>query len=98
MYMVLPMMRLKTLSWLSWLPSTPKTKNLIWLGDFNILRFFADKNINFHPNRFSDTFNALIQVNELRELYISRGVFTWSNNHVVSILEKLDRILLSAWL
>jgi hypothetical protein len=34
-------------------------------------------------------------VNELRELYISGGVFTWSNNHVVSILEKLDIILLS---
>jgi hypothetical protein len=44
--------------------------------DFNILRFFADKNKNFHPNRFSDTFNVVIQVNDLRELDISGGSFT----------------------
>jgi hypothetical protein len=31
----------------------------------------------------------------LRELHISGGLFTWSNNHDDPILEKLDRILLS---
>jgi hypothetical protein len=33
--------------------------------------------------------------NELRELNISRGLFTWSNNHANPILKKLDRILIS---
>jgi hypothetical protein len=64
-------------------------------SDFKILRFFAEKNQNFHPNRLSDTFNVVIHVNDLRELNISGGLFTWSNNHVDSILEKLDRILMS---
>jgi hypothetical protein len=44
-------------------------------GDFNIIRFFVAKNENFHPNRFSDTFNAIIQVNALREIPIA-GVCT----------------------
>jgi hypothetical protein len=64
-------------------------------GDFNILRFFADKNRNFHPNRYSNTFNAVIQVNDLRKLEFSGTPFTWSNNHDDPILEKLDKILMS---
>jgi hypothetical protein len=42
------------------------------VGDFNILRFFSDRNKNFHPNRFSDTFNAIIHVNELRDQNVWR--------------------------
>jgi hypothetical protein len=61
-------------------------------GDFNILRFSFEKNKNYHPNRFSDTFNVIIQVNELT---ISGGIYTWSNNHSDPTLEKLDRILMS---
>jgi exonuclease III len=64
-------------------------------GDFNILRFLANKNKNFHPNRFSGTFNVVIQVNDLRELDILGGYFTWSNNHSDSTLERLDKILMS---
>jgi hypothetical protein len=61
------------------------------------LRFFAEKNKNFHPNRFSFTFNAIIQVNELREINISSGLYLyiWSNNQANPTLEKLDRILMS---
>jgi exonuclease III len=64
-------------------------------GDFNILRFFANKNKFFHPNRYSDTFNVVIQVNDLRELEFSGTPFTWSNNHDDPILKKLDRIIMS---
>jgi hypothetical protein len=34
-------------------------------------------------------------VHELRELFISGGAFTWSNNQEVPTLEKLDRILVN---
>jgi hypothetical protein len=34
-------------------------------GDLNILRFSYEKNKKFHPNRFFDIFNTLIQVNDL---------------------------------
>jgi exonuclease III len=64
-------------------------------GDFNILRFSSEKNKNYHPSRFSDTFNVVIQVNELREVTISRRIYTWLNNHVNPTLEKLNRILMS---
>jgi hypothetical protein len=40
-------------------------------GDFNILWFFSDKNKKFHPNRSSDTFNAIIHLNELRDIKMS---------------------------
>jgi hypothetical protein len=45
-------------------------------GDFNILRFSSEKNKKFVPNRFSNTFNAIIHMNELRDLEFSRGKFT----------------------
>jgi endonuclease/exonuclease/phosphatase family metal-dependent hydrolase len=64
-------------------------------GDFNIVRFSFEKNQNFSQNRFSDVFNAIINACDLREIYISGGSYTWSNNHVSPTLEKLDRILMS---
>jgi hypothetical protein len=45
------------------------------------------KNKTFHPK----IFNTLIHINELREIYILGGQYTWSNNHESSTLEKLDR-------
>jgi hypothetical protein len=41
--------------------------------DFNIVRFSHEKNRNFTPNRFTDMFNVVISLNELREIYISGG-------------------------
>lgn len=46
-------------------------------------------------NRFSDMFNTLINVHELREIVMTGGLFTWSNNQENPILEKLDRVLAS---
>jgi hypothetical protein len=82
-------------SWLSWLPFVPKTRTIHCRGNFNVHRFSSEKNKNFHPNRFSDTFNAIIHVNELRELEVSGGTFTWSNNQADPTMEKLDRILMN---
>jgi hypothetical protein len=42
-------------------------------GDFNILRFSHEKNKVFVPNRFSDMFNSVINVYDLREIHISGG-------------------------
>jgi hypothetical protein len=64
-------------------------------GDFNILRFSSEKNKKFIPNRFSKTFNSLIHLYELREIDISGGQYTWSNNQSNPTLEKLDRALMS---
>jgi hypothetical protein len=50
----------------------------------------------FHPNRFSKLFNAVIQMYDLREVCISGGQFTWTNNQRDPTLEKLDRVLMSS--
>jgi hypothetical protein len=50
-----------------------------------ILRFAAEKN---KPNIFSDISNTILNLNELREIHIIGGCFTWSNNQVDPTLEK----------
>ena len=40
-------------------------------------------------------FNTLIDFHELRELVMTGGMFTWSNNQEDPLLEKLDRILVN---
>lgn len=66
-------------------------------GDFNILRFDSDKNRNRRRRcKKTDMLNAIINTHELREIVMSGGQFTWSNNHVIPTLEKLDRILVSS--
>jgi hypothetical protein len=50
------------------------------VGDFNILRFSSRKSKIFHPNRFSNLFNVVIQMFELKDIYISGVHFTWTNN------------------
>jgi len=64
-------------------------------GDFNILRFSADKNKKFTSNNFSFVFNLIINSYELRELPLAGGKFTWTNNRKDPTLEKLDRVLIS---
>jgi hypothetical protein len=68
-------------------------------GDFNIMRFANEKNKNGGVTRFSsDEFNSIICKFALRELPLSGGFFTWSNNQENPYLEKLDRILINcAW-
>jgi hypothetical protein len=42
-------------------------------GDFNVLRFSEDKNKNFTQNRYSDIFNRIINLYELRDLALQGG-------------------------
>lgn len=53
------------------------------------------KNKPFVGNKFSDLFNVIINANSLRELNISGGKFTWSNNQQNPTLELLDRVSMS---
>lgn len=57
-------------------------------GDFNIMRFCGDKNKKFKNNKWSDMFNHIINIHELRELHLNGGKYTWSNNQVNPTLEK----------
>jgi hypothetical protein len=64
-------------------------------GDFNILRFADEKNKGNGTCRFSDSFNGMIYLYNLREIPLSGGHFTWSNNQKNPTLEKLDRVLIN---
>jgi exonuclease III len=64
-------------------------------GDFNLLRSAADKNKAIRHNKWNDMFNSVINVCELREIEMSGGQYTWTNNQAVPTLEKLDRFLIS---
>lgn len=67
-------------------------------GDFNIMRFSSDKNKKFCNNKWSDMFNQIINTYELRDIHLSGGKYTWSNNQSIPTLEKLDRVLMNkAW-
>jgi hypothetical protein len=64
-------------------------------GDFNIIRYANERNKNMGVHRHSGLFNTLIHMYELRELIMTGGMFTWSNNQEFPVLEKLDRVLMS---
>jgi hypothetical protein len=53
------------------------------------------KDKTFVPNKFSNTFNAIINVNDLRDLEFSGGKYTWSNNQCNPTLKNLDRVSIS---
>lgn len=53
------------------------------------------KETNLVGYRDSLTFNTFINFHELREIIMSGGSFTWSNNQEDPLLEKLDRILVT---
>jgi exonuclease III len=65
-------------------------------GDFNIIRFSSEKNKFMRANRWTDMFNNIINTYALREIHLSGGQYTWSNNQADPTLEKLDRFLMSS--
>jgi hypothetical protein len=65
-------------------------------GDFNLLRFSSEKNKPMAHNKWTDIFNAIINTFALREVHMSGGQYTWSNNHTDPTLEKLDRFFMSS--
>lgn len=64
-------------------------------GDFNIIRFSNEKNTLDGVHRFTPLFNSVIGFYELRELVMNGGMFTWTNNQEIPILEKIDRVLVT---
>lgn len=65
-------------------------------GDFNVLRHCEEKNTNTPMAHSSDVFNSIIHMLDLREIFMSGGMFTWINNHDNTTLEKLDKVLMSS--
>jgi hypothetical protein len=72
-----------------------QTLPLLVGGDFNLLRFSSEKNKPMSLSKWSDIFNSIINTCALREIHMSSGQYTWSNNHADPTLEKLDRFLMS---
>jgi hypothetical protein len=64
--------------------------------DFNLIRYASEKSGNGGVHRHTNLFNSLTNFFELRELNMSGGVYTWSNNQDPPTLEKLDRILVTS--
>jgi chemotaxis regulatin CheY-phosphate phosphatase CheZ len=73
-----------------------RKKSYVDWGDFNILRFSFEKNKWMRRNKWSSLFNAIINSHDLREIDMSGGQYTWSNNQINPTLEKLDRFLMSS--
>lgn len=80
----------KTLAFLAELSSfcSRNSDPILIGGDFNIIRFANERNRQVGVQRYSDLFNTLIDFYELRELEVSGGMYTWSNNQEIPILEK----------
>lgn len=64
-------------------------------GNFNILHHCGEKNKCFIRTRHIDRFNSVINSSNLREIFMSGGLYTWTNKQSHPTLEKLDRILMS---
>ena len=64
-------------------------------GDFNIIRFATEKNKPSGVHKHTDLFNSIISANELLDIQMVGGKYTWSNNQENPTLERLDRILIS---
>lgn len=59
-------------------------------GDFNLVRFAADKSNLIINYRWADAFNEWIHKWGLLELNASNIKFTWTNNQDRPILAKID--------
>jgi hypothetical protein len=72
-----------------------KVKNHIWWVVILISSGIPMRKIKKGVNRFSGIFNSIISSQELIDLQLAGGKFTWSNNQNPPTLEKLDRVLIS---
>ena len=60
-------------------------------GDFNLIRFASDKNNGNINRKWSDNFNAWIEIWSLLEIKLSSRKYTWANNQVDMIMSTIDR-------
>lgn len=61
-------------------------------GDFNLVRFQQDKSNGVINHKWSDNFNAWINIWNLIEIKLFSRKFTGSNNHADLIMSAIDRI------
>jgi hypothetical protein len=59
-------------------------------GDFNLVRFQSDKSNGVIDHRWSDKFNALVEIWSLLEVKLSNRKFTWGNNQEIFIMSNID--------
>lgn len=62
------------------------------LGDFNLLVNPEDKSNNAINRRMMARFRAKLNLLELKELYLNRRRYTWSNERAEATLEKIDHV------
>jgi hypothetical protein len=61
-------------------------------GDFNLIVDPADKSRGFLHRNMMARFRRALSSLELKELYLNRPRYTWSNERELPTLEKLDRV------
>jgi exonuclease III len=61
-------------------------------GDFNLVRFQGDKSNGVIDHRWSDKFNAWIEIWSLMEVKLGNRKFTWANNQENLIMSNIDRV------
>ena len=66
------------------------------MGDFNLLVNPEDKNNALVNRRMMARFRAKLNNLELKEVYLNRWRYTWSNERTQSTMEKIDRVFTMA--
>lgn len=66
------------------------------VGDFNLLATESDKNNQNVDRRMINRFRCLLNLLELRELYLFGRRFTWSSEQESPTLTKIDKVLVNA--
>lgn len=88
--------RTEAFSWTSWKISILNGLYLgFFLGDFNMMRFPFEKKGARTLTWSMETFFEFINENELIDLPLLGGKFTWSNNQERVAMSRIDRFLLS---
>jgi hypothetical protein len=62
-------------------------------GDFNLVRYQGDKRNCVIDHRWSDKFNAWVEIWSLLEVKLGNKQFTWGNNQENLIMSNIDRVL-----
>ena len=72
--------------------------NFILGGDFNALLSMSEKKGGICPPiRTIQDFSSFVEDNNLSEIFLENGLYTWTNQHIgfLEIAERLDRFLFS---
>lgn len=61
-------------------------------GDFNLVKFSADKSNGNINRKWSDKFNAWVEIWSLLEIKLCSRKYTWANNQEDLIMSTIDRL------